>query len=131
MAKKIIGYQIVNAEKNIPYGLYSFQLFKTSEDAFRYLRENELNKGLPPERCWSVKEYYEGDIEEPTYIGTEKKKYDVTFYYHTNLTVTVEAENEKEALEIAEWESTNECYTKQLLEGMQEDDDPDVVECND
>ena len=61
----------------------------------------------------------------------QTKKYDVTFYYHTNLTVTVEAENEKEALELAEWESTNECYTPQLLEGMQEDDDPDVVESKD
>ena len=47
------------------------------------------------------------------------------------MTVTVEAENEEEALELAEWESTKECYTSQLLEGMQEDDDPDVVESDD
>ena len=61
----------------------------------------------------------------------QMKKYDVTFYYHTNMTVTVEAENEEEALELAELESTKECYTSQLLEGMQEDDDPDVIESED
>ena len=131
MAKKVIGYQIVNAEENIPNGLYSFQVFKTAEDAFRYLRENELNKGLPPEKSWFVKEYYDGDIEEPTYIGSEKKKYNVTFYYHTNLTVSVEAESEEEALDLAEAEAMRECYTKQLLEGMQEDGSPDVVESKD
>lgn len=35
----------------------------------------------------------------------DMKKYEVTFYYHTNCTVEVEAENEEEALEIAEKQS--------------------------
>ena len=61
----------------------------------------------------------------------QKKSYDVTFYYHTNLTVKVEAESEEEALELAEAEAMRECYTNQLLEGMQEDNDPDVVESED
>jgi hypothetical protein len=126
MAKKVIGYQIVNAEENIPNGLYSFQVFKTAEDAFRYLREHALNKGVPPEQCWFVKEYYEGDIEEPTYIGSEKKRYNVTLYYHTNLTVSVEAESEEEALALAEAESANERYTQDLLNGLQEDSSSDI-----
>ena len=128
MAKKILGYQIVNAEGNIPEGLYSFQVFKTAEDAFRYLREHELNRGVPIEQCWFVQEYYEGDIEEPTYISSEKKRYNVTFYYHTNLTVSVEAESEEEALALAEAESEKECYTQDLLNGLQEDSAPDVCE---
>ena len=66
--KKVIGYQITNQNQDIPVGLYSFQLFKTAEQAFNYLREHKLNKGLPASKCWFVKEYYEGDIEEPTYI---------------------------------------------------------------
>lgn len=55
-------------------------------------------------------------------------KYQVTFYYHTNLTVEVEAENENEALELAQAESERDCYTQYLLEGMQEDCSPDVEE---
>ena len=56
------------------------------------------------------------------------KKYNVTFYYHTNCTVEVEAENEKEALELAESAVCDDKYTEQILWGLQEDDDPDVEE---
>lgn len=56
------------------------------------------------------------------------KKYKVTFYYHTNCTVTVEAENEDEALELAENEVCDDKYTDQLLDGLQEDDSPDIEE---
>lgn len=45
-------------------------------------------------------------------------------YYHTNCTVEIEAENEEEALESA---YCVDC-TDQLLEGLQEDDSPDVEE---
>ena len=53
-------------------------------------------------------------------------KYEVTFYYHTNCTVTVEAENEDEALALAENEVCDDKYTEQILWGLQEDDAPDV-----
>ena len=53
-------------------------------------------------------------------------KFNVTFYYHTNVTVEVEAENEKEALEIAEMEVDDEKYNEQILGGLQEDNAPDV-----
>lgn len=56
------------------------------------------------------------------------KKYEVTFYYHTNCTVVVEAENEEEALELAESEVCNDECEAQIMEGLQEDDSPDVVE---
>ena len=128
MAKKVIGYQITNSEENIPEGLYSFQVFKTSEDAFRYLRVNALNRGLPVEKCWFVKEYYEGDIEEPTYISSKKKMYNVTLYFHTNTTVFVEAENEKEAIELARMKACEKGYTQDLLNGLQEDGAPDVCD---
>jgi len=126
MAKKVIGYQITNAKQDIPNGLFSFQIFKTAEQAFNYAREHKLNKGLPAEQCWFIQQIREGDIEEPTYIGSEKKKYNVTFYYHTNLTVSVEAESEEEALALAEAESEKECYTQDLLNGLQEDSSPDI-----
>ena len=57
------------------------------------------------------------------------KKFNVTFYYHTNCTVSVMANDEKEALRLAESEVTKDCYTNQILEGMQEDDSPNVEEC--
>ncbi len=56
------------------------------------------------------------------------KKFEVTLYYHTNCTVTVEAEDEDEALENAYAEVCKEEYTRQILDGLQEDDSPDVTE---
>lgn len=122
MATKVIGYQITNQNQDIPIGLYSFQLFKTAEQAFNYLRENKLNKGLSASQCWFVKEYYEGDIEEPSYICSDKKLYKVTLYYHTN--VTVEAKDENEAINLAYGKIS--CHTQELLDGLQEDSSPDV-----
>ena len=55
-------------------------------------------------------------------------KFKVTFYYHTNVTVEVEAENEKEALFTAEDEVCKEKYNEIILDGLQEDDSPDVEE---
>lgn len=126
MTKKVIGYQITNMQHEVPEGLFSFQIFKTAEQAFNYAREHKLNKGLPAEQCWFVQQVHEGDIEEPTYIGSEKKKYNVTFYYHTNLTVSVKAESEEEALALAQFESEKSCYTQDLLNGLQEDSSPDI-----
>lgn len=54
-------------------------------------------------------------------------KFDVTFYYHTSVTVEVEAENEEEALEIAEMEVDDEKYNEQILGNLDEDNDPDVT----
>lgn len=56
------------------------------------------------------------------------RRYNVTFYYHTNVTVRVEAESEEEALALAESEVTKESYIPQILEGLQEDSSPDVEE---
>ena len=57
-----------------------------------------------------------------------EKTYNVTFYYHTNVTVQVKATSEKKALKVAESEVTKECYILNILEGLQEDDTPDVEE---
>lgn len=56
------------------------------------------------------------------------KKYEVTLYFHTNLTIEVEAKNEEEAIEKAEQESCRDYYVEQLLAGMQKDSGPDVTE---
>ena len=56
------------------------------------------------------------------------KKYEVTFYYHTNMVVVVEAENEKQALERAQAESEKECNIPILLAGLERDDDTDIIE---
>lgn len=61
----------------------------------------------------------------------KKKSYNVTLYYHTNTTVRVEAASEQEAIELARAEVSKECYTKDLLDGMQEDSSPDVNEDED
>lgn len=124
METKVIGYQITNLNQDIPFGLHTYQLFKTAEQAFNYLREHKLNKGLSASQCWFVKEYYEGDIEEPTYIVSDKKRYKVTLYYNTNVTVEVEAKDEHEAINLAYSESAH--HTQELLDGLQEDGCPDV-----
>lgn len=56
------------------------------------------------------------------------KKYQVTFYYHTNCVVEVEAENEREAKAKAYSELNTEEVNRQIMEGLQEDDSPDVEE---
>lgn len=56
----------------------------------------------------------------------KKQPYNVTLHFRTKLSVYVEAENEKEAIELAREKSTKHCYVSALLEGMQEDADPDV-----
>lgn len=60
-----------------------------------------------------------------------KKSYSVTFYYHTNVTVRVEADSKKEALALAESEVEKESYIPQMLEGLVEDSSPDVEEDED
>lgn len=59
------------------------------------------------------------------------KKYNVTLYYHTNLTVQVEAESEEAARKAAYAEAEKECYIPKLIEGLQEDSAPDVEEDKD
>lgn len=56
------------------------------------------------------------------------KKYNVTLYYHTNLTVQVEAESEEAARKAAYAEAEKECYISKLISGLQEDSEPDVEE---
>lgn len=56
------------------------------------------------------------------------KKYKVTLYFHTDLTLEVEANNIEEAIKHARHESEREIYDRTLLDNLQEDDDPDV-EC--
>lgn len=52
------------------------------------------------------------------------RKYEVTLYYHTSATVIVEAEDEADAIETA----YNVVSNKELLQNLQEDNDPDVEE---
>lgn len=51
------------------------------------------------------------------------KKYEVTYYYHTNATVTVEAETEEEAIK----KGYSLIENDDLIEGLQEDDSPDAT----
>ena len=54
-------------------------------------------------------------------------KFKITFYYHTNVTVEVEAENKQEALANAQMEVEDEKYDEQILGNLDEDNDPDVT----
>lgn len=56
------------------------------------------------------------------------KKYEVTLYYHTSVTVVVDAENEDEAIEIAYDEACDEKYDEEFKWNAQEDGSPDVEE---
>jgi hypothetical protein len=61
----------------------------------------------------------------------QKKTYNVTLYFHTNVSINVQAESEREAIDLAQAESARECYIKELLDGLQEDSAPDAVEVED
>lgn len=56
------------------------------------------------------------------------KKYEVTLYYHSSITVIVEAESEDEAIEEAYAEACEEKYDEEFKMNAQEDGSPDVVE---
>lgn len=59
------------------------------------------------------------------------KKYEVTLYYHTSLTVEVEAKNEEDAIANAYAEACDSKYDAQVLNNIQEDGGPDVEEVED
>jgi hypothetical protein len=59
--KKIIGFQIVDKDKNIPEEFYSFEVFVSIEDVIRELESLYDKK-------WLIEPIFEGDIEEPTFI---------------------------------------------------------------
>lgn len=58
-------------------------------------------------------------------------KYEVTLYYHTSVTVVVEAESEDEAIELAYDEACDEKYNDEFNMNAQEDGSPDVQELED
>ena len=55
-------------------------------------------------------------------------KYEVTLYYCTNVTVEVEADNEKDAIDAAYQEVENPKYEKDILDGLEEIADPTIEE---
>ena len=56
------------------------------------------------------------------------KKYRVTLYYHTNITVEVQAENEQDAEVNAGIEASKKEYDQAILSGLERDSSPDIVE---
>lgn len=58
------------------------------------------------------------------------KKYEVTLYFHTNITVLVDAENEGNAIEQARQYAARDDNdaVEMLMEGLVEDNTPDVEE---
>lgn len=56
------------------------------------------------------------------------KKYKVTLYYHSSITVLVSAENEDDAILKASDEACNEEYNYEFNMNAQEDGAPDVEE---
>ena len=71
MAKKVIGYHITNMQHEVPEGLFSFQIFKTTAQAYKYAREHGLKGGISTDKGWFVQQVHESDIENPTYIDEE------------------------------------------------------------
>ena len=61
-SRKVLGYQIHDDNGEFPDGLFSFMVFKTRADAESYMLVEDLTG-------FDIHEYYEGDIEDPTFIG--------------------------------------------------------------
>ena len=53
------------------------------------------------------------------------KKYRVKFYFHTSVEYEVEADDDEQAIEIA---NEKECDVRQMLDNLTEDNSPDVEE---
>lgn len=56
------------------------------------------------------------------------KKYEVTLYYHTSVTVEVEASTKQGAIGLAYCEAGDKKYDQVLLQNLQSDGAPDVIE---
>ena len=65
-AAKLLGYQIVDEEGEIPDGLYSFQVIEKKEDALHILHKAEVEE--PHLTGLKIYPVYEGDIEGPSFI---------------------------------------------------------------
>ena len=61
-SRKVLGYQIHDGEGEFPEGLFDHMVFKTRADAESYMLVEDLTG-------FDIYEYYEGDIEEPAFIG--------------------------------------------------------------
>lgn len=59
------------------------------------------------------------------------KKYEVTLYYHTSITVVVYAKDEDDAIEKAYDEACDPKYNDEFNMNAQEDGSPDVEELED
>jgi len=59
--KKIIGFQIVDKDKNIPEEFYSFEVFANIDDVVKKLHHLQNKK-------WLIEPIFAGDIEDPTFI---------------------------------------------------------------
>lgn len=59
--KIIVGFQIVDKNKNIPEGFYSFEVFVHIDDVVDELQQLQNKK-------WLIEPIFEGDIENPTFI---------------------------------------------------------------
>ena len=64
-SRKLIGYQIAFDDGKWPEGLYSFQVFRTEEDAQDYLWGSQLKVEIVP--------VYEDDVEDPAFIGKKPR----------------------------------------------------------
>lgn len=60
--RELIGYQIMDDDCEFPEELFSFMVFKKEDDAYAYIQA----KGL---QGFNVIEQYEGDVEDPTFVG--------------------------------------------------------------
>lgn len=67
----VIGYQITTKEHELPDGLFSFQLFRTANDAYKYFYQNHLPARSEKGNPFFVIQVQEGQIENPTYIDVE------------------------------------------------------------
>ena len=65
-AAKLIGYQIVDNEGELPDGFFSFQVIKDKDEALHILHKTEVEEPhLDEPKIYPV---YEGDIEGPSFI---------------------------------------------------------------
>ena len=69
MEKKVIGYQIASDENTNPYGLFSWQIFRTLDLLNRWAKDNGIKLG--GNSGWHIIKVAEGDIEEPEYLCEE------------------------------------------------------------
>lgn len=95
----------------------------------RYVKGQDVWSDIDCKYMFKIKEMMNAWLKGEDYDDeSDEKSYEVSLYFHTNITIKVKAKNRKEALEKAYSIAEEKESIDILVDGLIEDDSPDIVQ---